>query len=179
MLGTLVFVAAIWFVRNPQEVPHPPVAEMTGDSPESGSSDTTATLAQADSAARPRWRVQVPVRGMPALSAPLTGHLFRSIEVRARAGERVAVSITAYCLLGRTRRGNQVRAGIIAVDPALFPLGRDVELFFGRSRYGRFLADDTGGAIRGARIDVWLTDCAAARRFGRKRGYAQLMPRKQ
>lgn len=105
------------------------------------------------------------------------GRLFRSIEERARAGERVAVSVTAYCLQGTTRRGNPVRDGIIAVDRALFPLGREVELFFGRKRYGRFMADDTGGAITGGRIDVWMSDCAAARRFGRRRGYAQSVPR--
>lgn len=111
---------------------------------------------------------------LPALPK---GRLFRSIEERARAGERVAVSITAYCLQGRTRRGNLVRDGIIAVDRKLFPLGREVDLFIGRSSYGRFLADDTGGVIKGGIIDVWMADCKAARRFGRRRGYAQLVPR--
>ncbi len=113
---------------------------------------------------------------LPMLPRP-TGRLFRSIEERARAGERIAVSITAYCLQGRTRRGNLVRDGIIAVDRKLFPLGRDVDLFIGRSKYGRFLADDTGGVIKGGIIDVWMADCKAARRFGRRRGYAQLVPR--
>jgi len=113
--------------------------------------------------------------GLPRLVP--RGRLFRSIEERARAGERVAVSVTAYCLSGTTRRGNQVRDGIIAVDRALFPLGREVELFFGRKSYGRFMADDTGGAITGGRIDVWMADCAAARRFGRRRGYAQSVRR--
>ena len=106
------------------------------------------------------------------------GRLFRSIEERARAGERIAVSVTAYCLTGTTRRGNPVRDGIVAVDRKLFPLGREIELFFGRKSYGRFMADDTGGVIKGGRIDVWMADCAAARRFGRRRGYAQSVRRK-
>ena len=114
--------------------------------------------------------------GLPRL-AP-RGRLFRSIEERARAGERIAVSVTAYCLTGTTRRGNPVRDGIVAVDRALFPLGREIELFFGRKSYGRFMADDTGGVIKGGRIDVWMADCAAARRFGRRRGYAQSVRRK-
>lgn len=105
------------------------------------------------------------------------GRLFRSIEERARAGERIAVSFTAYCLQGRTRRGNLVRDGIIAVDRKLFPLGREVDLYVGRKKYGRFLADDTGGVIKGGIIDIWMGDCTAARRFGRRRGYAQLVPR--
>ena len=116
----------------------------------------------------------MPKTGLPSAFVP-RGRLFRSIEERARAGERIAVSVTAYCLQGRTRRGNLVRDGIIAVDRKLFPLGREVDLFFGRSTYGRFLADDTGGVIKGAIIDVWISDCAAARRFGRRRGYAQLV----
>lgn len=115
-----------------------------------------------------------PTVSLPTVTLP-KGRLFRSIEERARAGERIAVSVTAYCLQGRTRRGNLVRDGIIAVDRALFPLGRDVDLFFGRTTYGRFLADDTGGVIKGGRIDVWMSDCNAARRFGRRRGYAQLV----
>ena len=134
-----------------------------------------------DSVALPVPFDRVPKSPLPAKILPkalvLKGRLFRSIENRARAGERVAVSVTAYCLQGRTRRGNLVRHGIIAVDRALFPLGREVELFFGRTTYGRFLADDTGGAIKGGRIDVWMADCSAARRFGRRRGYAQLVPR--
>jgi 3D (Asp-Asp-Asp) domain-containing protein len=116
----------------------------------------------------------LPIARLPAALLP-RGRLFKSIEERARAGERVAVSMTAYCLQGRTRRGNFVRDGIIAVDRALFPLGRDVDLFIGRKTLGRYLADDTGGAIKGGRIDVWMADCAAARRFGRRRGFAQLV----
>ena len=38
--------------------------------------------------------------------------------------------------------------GIVAADPQLFPLGRYVELYVGREYYGRFLVDDTGGAIQ-------------------------------
>ena len=114
--------------------------------------------------------------GLPRLTPP--GRLFRSIEERARAGERIAVSVTAYCLKGTTRRGNPVRDGIVAVDRKLFPLGREIELFFGRKSYGRFMADDTGGVIKGGRIDVWMADCTAARRFGRRRGYAQSVRRK-
>ncbi|MCC7054082.1 MAG: 3D domain-containing protein [Gemmatimonadaceae bacterium] len=177
MLELLVGGAAIWFVAHPSPLPTPPPAvapdalpdESVGgapgtDSGTGGRPDTVATVAPS----RRTGRLQ------PAVPVP-SGHLFRSIEDRARAGERVAVSVTAYCLQGRTRRGNPVRAGIIAVDRALFPLGREVELFFGRRSYGRFLADDTGGAIKGGRIDVWMSDCTAARRFGRRRGYAQLV----
>jgi 3D (Asp-Asp-Asp) domain-containing protein len=166
-----VGVAAILFVLHPTAFPQLRRAETLPDSVAADTADdrrdSTAVAAPFD---------KLPGAGLPAAFVP-KGHLFRSIEERARAGERIAVSITAYCLQGRTRRDNLVRDGIIAVDRKLFPLGHEVDLFFGRVKYGRFLADDTGGVIKGGRIDVWMGDCSAARRFGRRRGYAQLVRR--
>lgn len=96
---------------------------------------------------------------------------------RARPGEAVRVVITAYCLKGETRRGRWTREGIVAADPRIFPLGRYVELF-ARGRYlGRFLVDDTGKNIKGARIDLWKATCGAAHNFGRAKGRAVLVPR--
>jgi 3D (Asp-Asp-Asp) domain-containing protein len=93
------------------------------------------------------------------------------------AGEPVPVVITAYCLSGTTRRGRYVRSGIIAADPRFFPLSRFVELYAGTRYLGRFLVDDTGSRIRGARIDVWMPTCREAVIFGRQRGTAVLVPR--
>jgi 3D (Asp-Asp-Asp) domain-containing protein len=97
--------------------------------------------------------------------------------MRAKAGEPMRVEMTAYCLRGRTRRGNLVREGIIAADPRVFPLGRHVELFIGTRSLGRFLVDDTGGVIKGAIVDVWMPSCAEARIFGRRKGTAVLVQR--
>lgn len=174
----LIGGAAIWFVAHPRPFPaprqHEMVADSTPDLPDWP--DSTATARDTVVRVREAPFVRLPRAVLPAKLVP-KGRLFRSIEERARAGERIAVSVTAYCLQGRTRRGNLVRDGIIAVDRTLFPLGREVDLYLGREKYGRFLADDTGGVIIGGIIDVWMPDCKAARRFGRRRGYAQLVPR--
>ncbi len=169
----LIGGAAIWFVLHPGDLPSQPAADSTGDGTDADS--TLPALRAGDTAAAVAPLTRLPT-GITRRLVP-RGRLFRSVEERARAGERIAVSITAYCLTGRTRRGNLVREGIIAVDRSLFPLGRDVDIYVGRRKQGRYLADDTGGAITGARIDVWMADCTAARRFGRKRGYAELVPR--
>jgi 3D (Asp-Asp-Asp) domain-containing protein len=92
-------------------------------------------------------------------------------------GEPVPVILTSYCLNGTTRRGRYVRAGIVAADPRFFPLSRYIELYVGRKYYGRFLVDDTGRRIRGAHLDVWLSNCSESKRFGVKRGTAVLVPR--
>lgn len=130
---------------------------------------------------RPPWLAGDDSSGRPLLRFPrlrtIKSRLFLSVEERARGGERVAVTITAYCLQGRTRRGNWVRDGIVAADPRLFPLGREIELWVGRRAVGRHLVDDTGSAIKGAKLDLWVADCGDARRFGRRRGYAQLVAR--
>lgn len=181
-----VGAAAIWFVAHPRKLPIGPAATAADDGADVILPDSTTGLdtdsttdARSESADSVRGRSGRAIPALPSLVPKLapSGHLFRSIEDRARAGERVAVSVTAYCLQGRTRLGSQVHEGIVAVDPALFPLGRTIELFLGRSAPVRYRAEDTGGKVRGARIDVWLADCYAARRFGRRRGYAQLVPR--
>lgn len=89
-----------------------------------------------------------------------------------RYGDPLPVAITMYCLQGTTRRGRAVRPGIVAADPRLFPLAQSIELYEGRKYLGRFLIDDTGDRIRGARIDVWTENCREARRFGIQRGTA-------
>jgi 3D (Asp-Asp-Asp) domain-containing protein len=95
----------------------------------------------------------------------------------AHYGEPVPVQLTSYCLQGTTRRDRYVRQGIVAADPRLFPLGRYVELYVGRKYFGRFLVDDTGGKIKDAILDIWTPECRDARRFGRVRGTAVLVPR--
>jgi 3D (Asp-Asp-Asp) domain-containing protein len=94
-----------------------------------------------------------------------------------RYGVPVPVELTAYCLQGTTRRDRYVRQGIIAADPKLFPLARYLEIYVGRTYWGRFLIDDTGGAIKGNRLDIWTPTCREARIFGRQRGTAVLVPR--
>jgi 3D (Asp-Asp-Asp) domain-containing protein len=83
--------------------------------------------------------------------------------------------MSGYCLQGTTRSGTRVRTGIVAADPRIFPLGRHVELFAGGRFLGRFRVEDTGGKIRGTRIDIWTPDCADARRFGMRSGIAALV----
>jgi 3D (Asp-Asp-Asp) domain-containing protein len=95
----------------------------------------------------------------------------------ARVGEALPVELTAYCLRGFTRRSNRVRPGIVAADPRIFPLGKHVELYVGTKYMGRFLVDDTGGKVKGNKLDIWTPRCAEALVFGRRRGTAVLVAR--
>lgn len=94
---------------------------------------------------------------------------------RAPNGKEIRVSLTQYCLQGTTRRDNYVRPGIVAADPRVFPLAHYVELFLGKHYLGKYLVDDTGKDIKGARLDIWNPSCSDARRFGRHWGTAMLV----
>ncbi|MGI8470350.1 MAG: 3D domain-containing protein [Pyrinomonadaceae bacterium] len=78
-----------------------------------------------------------------------------------------AFRATAYCLKGRTAVGGGVRRGIVAADPRILPLG--TRIFINAGSYsGSYIVADTGGAVRGKILDVWVPTCSEAIRFGRK-----------
>ncbi len=78
-----------------------------------------------------------------------------------------AFSATAYCLQGKTAMGHGVRRGIIAADPRILKLGSRVTISAG-AWSGTYLVSDTGGSIKGKKIDIWVPGCAEARKFGRR-----------
>ena len=80
---------------------------------------------------------------------------------------RGSFTATAYCLKGRTALGHGVRRGIIAADPRILRLGSRIGLDAG-SYSGQYLVSDTGGRIKGKKIDIWMPNCSEARRFGRR-----------
>ncbi len=74
---------------------------------------------------------------------------------------------TAYSLRGRTASGKPVTRGLIAADPSVLPLGTRVRLEAG-SFSGEYVVGDTGGAVKGRRIDIWTPTSREALRFGRR-----------
>ncbi len=74
---------------------------------------------------------------------------------------------TAYCLKGRTASGGSVRRGIVAADRRVLPLGTRIQISAG-AYSGTYTVTDTGGAVRGRTIDIWMPSCSEANRFGRR-----------
>lgn len=89
-------------------------------------------------------------------------------EAFSVSSSAIAYSATAYTLRGRTAAGSGVRRGIIAADPRHLPLGTRVQISAGNWS-GTYLVADTGGAIRGRKIDVWVPNNGEARQFGRRK----------
>ena len=90
-----------------------------------------------------------------------------SVTAAGAGASRGAFSATAYCLSGRTAMGHSVRRGLIAADPRVLKLGSRVYVSAGPWS-GTYVVSDTGGAIKGKRIDIWVPGCSEARRFGRR-----------
>ncbi|MFC7783966.1 3D domain-containing protein [Rossellomorea sp. GCM10028870] len=79
-----------------------------------------------------------------------------------------ATAYTAYCegCIGITKTGVDLienpDARVIAVDPSVIPLGSKVYV----EGYGYARAEDTGGAIKGKRIDIYMEKEKDALKYG-------------
>ena len=84
-------------------------------------------------------------------------------------GARLAFTATAYCKGLVTSAGVAAQAGVAASDPALLPLGSIVELDVDDARYdGIYSILDTGPAVQGREIDLYMWSCYEALDFGRR-----------
>lgn len=79
----------------------------------------------------------------------------------------IAYVATAYNLRGRGASGMGVRKGTIAADPRVLPFGTRVRLDAGPYS-GEYLVTDSGSAVKGNKIDVWVPTYKEACRFGRR-----------
>jgi len=84
--------------------------------------------------------------------------------------EYMTLEATAYApwhgkgVDGTTAIGLRAGYGVVAVDPRVIPLRS--RLFI--EGYGYAIAGDTGGAIKGTRIDLGMDTVRAAKQFGRR-----------
>lgn len=92
------------------------------------------------------------------------------------AGSRLRFVATAYCKGQTTASGVGVTTGIAAADPKLLPEGSVIEIEGLRGmrsplpdRYrGIYTVMDTGPAVNGRHIDLYLWSCNEALSFGRR-----------
>ena len=95
------------------------------------------------------------------------------VEVRETAwphpGARLRFHATAYCKGTTTASGTTVRTGIAAADPLLLPVGSVIQIDSLSPRYnGIYTVMDTGPAVQGREIDIYMWNCGEALDFGRR-----------
>ena len=67
--------------------------------------------------------------------------------------------------IGQTATGMKPQVGVVAVDPKIIPLGTKLYV----EGYGEAIAGDTGGAIKGNRIDLFMATRGQAMKYGRRK----------
>ena len=130
----------------------------------------TAHSATSRPAVKTRPRAVAPVgrRGANPVAAPRrvvprpVTVVHRS-AVTTPAGRSLGVFlITCYDLEGRTASGAPTSLATVAVDPRIIPLGTTIYI----QGVGVRVAEDTGGAIIGHRLDIWEPSYAACLAWG-------------
>ena len=174
-VSVLLFFSAISYSRTfiqPQDPkPVPQTTRQIETSNPQSDSQTTSTNTSSES--------KLPDRGL-AESSTNTSSLSAATEKAAvssgngpsPSSEVIAVPAqaymaTAYSLRGRTSSGRPASRGLIAADPSVLPLGTRVWLEAGPFS-GEYVVGDTGGCVRGRRIDIWTPTANEALRFGRR-----------
>lgn len=107
----------------------------------------------------------------PGLSGTFTTHTgevvryLRSYTFKATAYSKYDPGCDDY-----TATGTKVRYGVVAVDPKVIPLGSQLYIVTndGVYIYGYAVAEDTGGAIKENRIDLYFDTVEECLRFGRR-----------
>src|SRR6188474_2653608 len=76
---------------------------------------------------------------------------------------------TAYCKGTTTASGVNVRTGIAAADPDLLPVGSVIQVYkLGEQYNGIYTIMDTGPAVQGRHIDIYMWSCNEALQLGRR-----------
>jgi 3D (Asp-Asp-Asp) domain-containing protein/LysM repeat protein len=103
-----------------------------------------------------------------------SAHTVKAKSIKHKSSKKITVKATAYTAScagcsGTTATGINLKAHpkekVIAVDPSVIPLGTKVYV----EGYGEATAADTGGAIKGNRIDVFTPSETDAIQFGVKK----------
>ncbi|MFK4326897.1 3D (Asp-Asp-Asp) domain-containing protein/uncharacterized protein YgiM (DUF1202 family) [Bacillus sp. RC97] len=130
-----------------------------------------AAKAQEAAKAREAAKAQKPATQQPVAKETETSAPSSSRELRVQA-----TAYTADPLENGYKAGDQVKSAmghnltanpnmkLIAVDPSVIPLGSKVWV----EGYGVAIAGDTGGAIKGNKIDVLMPDKGTSSNWGRK-----------
>jgi 3D (Asp-Asp-Asp) domain-containing protein len=112
-------------------------------------------------------KVEPTVLSAPANSPSPDDKLVKKTALVSKRSAVRSFRATAYCLKGRTATGGAVRRGVVAADRRILPLGTKIYIDAG-AYSGMYTVADTGGAVKGNILDVWVPSCSEASRFGRK-----------
>ena len=100
---------------------------------------------------------------------------FRRAPTRPPLGAPRVFVATAYAHAGLTASGVPTRRGLVAADPEVLPIGTRILVRDAGIYSGEYLVADTGSAIDGYEIDIWMERRAEALRFGRRPVWVEVL----
>jgi len=134
---------------------------------------TPAAEAPTESTPAVEEQAPAPAESAPAVETQAPAEVAPAVEAAAPSSKEITVEATAYTAScegcsGITATGINLledpNQKVISVDPSVIPLGSKVYV----EGYGEAIAGDTGGAIKGNKIDVFIPSKQEAINFGRK-----------
>jgi len=88
-------------------------------------------------------------------------------QVRSAPPRVMVMEATAFArAVAPTAAGTEAHEGTVAADPAVLPLGTRIRVTGTTGYDGYYLVTDTGSAVKGAHIDIYLPSTAEAKQFG-------------
>ena len=104
----------------------------------------------------------------PSASPPGTNRSAQSLAPTSTTGahgvELGVFEVSCHTGEGATASGTPISRKTVSVDPQVVPLGTRLVI----DKVGHRVAADTGGAIKGRRLDIWEPSVAACTQFGRR-----------
>lgn len=116
------------------------------------------------------------------LLAPMAPSADRPHKQRSARAKAKRFTAFAYTSVGLTKEGKRPVAGkTIAADPKVLPLGSRVQISGAGPWSGEYRVGDVGGAIKGNKVDIFVSNRKEALEFGRREitlSVLHLAPRK-
>lgn len=139
--------------------------------------NTSKKAAKTSKLEKPAVKKPAPAKVKSASKSKATGNVQKKSNGKPKKNPNKkvitvnATAYTAYCkgCSGITKTGINLRKNpnkkVIAVDPSVIPLGSKVHI----EGFGKAIAADIGGAIKGKRIDIFIPSKKRAINFGVKK----------
>ena len=98
----------------------------------------------------------------------LIGCGYRLDAARRKRPRSFQAMATAHSVEGETAAGTKSRPGVAAADPAVLPLGSRIRVEGAGKFSGVYVVEDTGTAVKGREVDLYMKSDAEAKKFGRQ-----------
>lgn len=112
-------------------------------------------------------RRDIPVSAPPPAPAPSPAPTLLDFEA------------TAYSIEGHTKSGEYVRRGVVAADPKVLPIGSRIRIHEAGPYSGTYEVLDTGRAIKGREVDIYIANDEEAKQFGRRNVKVEILDNDQ